>query len=107
MLTLVKCSKSDVAFFYMNESDLAFITQETGTTFDILTSEHLCNDVFARKYFTNIVANINIVHVNFVRCDVLGGSPHRKLNGVGSSVHHQTKPQRLYAYTPSINCESC
>ena len=88
MLTLVKCSKSDVAFFYMNESDLAFITQETGTTFDKLTPEHLCNYVYARKYFTNIVANINIVHVNFVRCDVLGGCPHRKLNGVGSSVHH-------------------
>jgi hypothetical protein len=79
----------------MNESDLAFTTQETGTTFDKLTPEHLCNYVYARKYFTNIVANINIVHVNFVRCDVLGGCPHRKLNGVGSSVHHQTKPERL------------
>ena len=38
--------------------------------------------VYALKYCTNTVANINILYMNFIRCDVA----HRKLNGVGSNV---------------------
>jgi len=40
---------------------------------------------YALKYWTNTVANVNILYTNFIRCDVLVACPHRKLNGVGSS----------------------
>ena len=53
----------------------------------------LANYVYALKYCTNTVANINILYMNFIRCDVA----HRKLNGVGSSVvEPQPKPARLW-----------
>ena len=51
--------------------------------------------VYALKYCTNTVANITILYMNFIRCDVLVACPHRKLNGVDSSVD-QTKPERLW-----------
>ena len=40
---------------------------------------------YALKYWTNTVANVNLLYTNFIRCDVLVACPHRKLNGVGSS----------------------
>jgi hypothetical protein len=39
--------------------------------------------------------------MNFIRCDVHLACPHRKLNGVGSSVDHWTKPSDCEAWTPS------
>ena len=58
----------------------------------------LANYVYALKYCTNTVANVNILYMNFIRCDVLVACPHRKLNGVGSNQtsarvgreHHRT-----------------
>ena len=61
-------------------------------------SRQLASYVYALKYCTNTVANVNILYMNFIRCDVLVACPHRKLNGVGSNQtsaivgreHHRT-----------------
>jgi hypothetical protein len=66
-------------------------------------SRQLASYVYALKYCTNTVANVNILYMNFIRCDVLVACPHRKLNGVGSSKpnlsdreHHRDNLQATY-----------
>jgi hypothetical protein len=63
----------------------------------------LASYVYALKYCTNTVANVDILYMNFIRCDVLVACPHRKLNGVGSSKpnlsdreHHRDNLQATY-----------
>ena len=54
------------------------------------------------NYCTNTVANINILYMNFIRCDVLVACPHRKLE-MGSAIAWTTKPNLsdCGAWTPS------
>jgi len=57
--------------------------RDCGTqTFPVHILRQLRSYGYALKYCTNTVANINMLYMNFIRCDVA----HRKLNGVGSSV---------------------